>query len=103
MKKAKSPAAAEVSSTAEPQSNGVFYFSRDNFRWMLIGLGLIALGFILMMGRGANTTPDGTFDPNYWNDGIFSFVRIRLAPMLVITGFAVEVYAILKRAADARV
>ena len=64
---------------------------------MLIGLGLIVLGFVLMMGHNANTTPDGKFDPNYWNEDIFSFRRVRLAPMLIVAGFVVEVYAILKR------
>ena len=79
-----------------PQKNAPFYFGKENYKWMLIGLGLILLGFLLMMGADANTV-DGKYDPNSWNDGIFSFRRIRLAPMLVIAGFAVEVYAILKR------
>ena len=74
-----------------------FYFSRNNFKLMLIGLGLIAFGFILMMGYGANTKPDGFFDPNYWNDDIFSVVKIRIAPLLVVVGFVVQVVAILKR------
>ena len=74
-----------------------FYFSRNNFKLMLIGLGLIAFGFILMMGYGANTKPDGYFDPNYWNDDIFSVVKIRIAPLLVVAGFVVQVVAILKR------
>ena len=74
-----------------------FYFSKANFKLMLIGLGLIAFGFILMMGYGANTKPDGFFDPNYWNDDIFSVVRIRIAPLLVVVGFVVQVVAILKR------
>ena len=74
-----------------------FYFSKANFKLMLIGLGLIAFGFILMMGYGANTKPDGFFDPNYWNDDIFSVVKIRIAPLLVIVGFVVQVVAILKR------
>ena len=77
--------------------NNTFYFSKANFKLMLIGLGLIAFGFILMMGYGANTKPDGSFDPNYWNDDIFSVVRIRIAPLLVIVGFVVQVVAILKR------
>ena len=77
--------------------NNTFYFSKGNFKLMLIGLGLIAFGFILMMGYGANTKPDGFFDPNYWNDDIFSVVRIRIAPLLVIVGFVVQVVAILKR------
>ena len=50
-----------------------------------------------MMGQGANTRPDGTFDPNYWNEDIFSVLRIRIAPLLVIIGFIVQVFAILKR------
>ena len=77
--------------------NNTFYFSKGNFKLMLIGLGLIAFGFILMMGHGANTKPDGSYDPNYWNEDIFSVVRIRIAPLLVIVGFVVQVVAILKR------
>ena len=77
-----------------------FYFGSKNFKLMLIGLGMILLGFVLMLGADANTTPDGRFDPNYWNEDIFSFRRIRLAPMLVIAGFVVQVFAILKRNKD---
>lgn len=77
-------------------SNEVFYFTKENYKWMLIGLALIVVGFLLMMGADANTV-DGKYDPNNWNEGIFSFRRIRLAPLLIVAGFAVEVYAILKR------
>ena len=73
------------------------YFGKRNFRLMLIGLVFIVVGFLLMMGQGANTRPDGTFDPNYWNEEIFSVLRIRIAPLLVIIGFVVQVFAILKR------
>ena len=83
--------------TETSPTENTFYFSKGNFKLMLIGLGLIAFGFILMMGYGANTKPDGSFDPNYWNDDIFSVVRIRIAPLLVIVGFVVQVVAILKR------
>ena len=78
-------------------AENTFYFSKSNFKLMLIGLGLIAFGFVLMMGYGANTKPDGSFDPNYWNDDIFSVVKIRIAPLLVVAGFVVQVVAILKR------
>lgn len=74
-----------------------FYFGKENYRLMLIGLAFIILGFLLMLGYDANTRPDGTPDPNYWNEGIFSFRRIRIAPTLVIIGFGIEVYAILKK------
>ncbi|TYB79004.1 DUF3098 domain-containing protein [Bizionia myxarmorum] len=65
-----------------------FVFGRKNYTFMLIGLGCIALGFILMSGGGSD-------DPNVFNPEIFNFRRIRLAPTLVLIGFAIEVYAIL--------
>lgn len=71
-------------------------FDKTNYLWMWIGLACIALGFFLMTGPDANTRPDGNFDPNYWNEDIFSFVRIRLSPILIVGGFAIEVFAILK-------
>ena len=80
----------------EVSENNSFYFGKENYKLMLIGLALIVVGFLLMMGADANTV-DGKYDPNVWNEGIFSIRRIRIAPMLVIAGFAVEVYAILKR------
>lgn len=80
----------------EPTEN-TFYFGKENFKWMLIGLACIVVGFLLMMGRDANTRPDGTFDPNYWNEDIFSVLRIRIAPFLVILGFVIEIFSILKR------
>ena len=82
----------EVGST--PQNT--FYFGKENYKFMLIGLALIIVGFLLMMGPDANTV-DGKYDPNSWNEGVFSIRRIRIAPLLIIAGFVVEVYAILKR------
>jgi len=64
-------------------------FGKRNYKFMLIGLSFIALGFILMSGGGSE-------DPNVFNEEIYSFRRIRLAPMLVI-GFIIEVYAILTK------
>ena len=63
-------------------------FGKYNYKFMFIGLGSIALGFILMSGGGSD-------DPNVFSDAIFSWRRIRLAPALVIIGFGVQVYAIL--------
>ncbi|AZQ43298.1 DUF3098 domain-containing protein [Nonlabens ponticola] len=65
-----------------------FIFKRKNYIWMLIGLGVIALGFGLMAGGGSD-------DPNVFNPEIFSWRRIRLAPALVLIGFGIQVYAIL--------
>ena len=69
-------------------ANSNFIFGRKNYKFMLIGLGIIALGFILMSGGGSD-------DPNVFNPEIFSWRRIRLAPALVLIGFGFQVYAIL--------
>lgn len=76
-------------------SDFTFLFDQKNYKFMLIGLAFLIVGFFLMMGHDANTRPDGTYDPTYWNEGIYSFVRIRLAPFLILVGFIIEVYAIL--------
>ena len=65
-------------------------FGKRNYKFMLTGIFLIVLGFILMSGGGSD-------DPNVWNDAIFNFRRIRLAPMLILLGMAVEVYAIMTK------
>lgn len=65
-----------------------FIFQRRNYMFMFIGIAFIALGFILMSGGGSN-------DPNVFNEAIYSFRRIRLAPTLVLIGLGIEIYAIL--------
>ena len=79
------------------KEKNTFYFGKENYKLMLIGIGIIILGFLLMMGYDANTKPDGHLSPNYRNDDIFSIRRIRMAPLFVVVGFVVEIYAILKR------
>lgn len=66
----------------------VFVFGKKNYKFMFIGLACIALGFILMAGGGSD-------DPNVFNPEIFNFRRIRLAPMVILVGFGIQVYAIL--------
>ena len=65
-------------------------FTRKNYYMMLIGLGIIVLGFVLMSGGGEHTATE-------FDDSLFSFRRITLAPIVVIAGFVFEVYAIMKR------
>jgi hypothetical protein len=66
-----------------------FLFDKINYKILLIGLAVIALGFILMSGGGSE-------DPNVFNEEIFSFRRIRLAPAVVLLGFGITIYSILK-------
>lgn len=67
-----------------------FLFDKINYKFLLIGLGVIALGFILMSGGGSD-------DPNVFNEEIFNFRRIRLAPTVVLVGFGVVIYSIFKK------
>ena len=68
--------------------NNKFAFGKRNYKFMIVGIIFIALGFILMSGGGSD-------DPNVFNAEIYSFRRIRIAPLIVIIGFAIEIYAIL--------
>ena len=68
--------------------NNKFAFGKRNYKFMIVGIMFIALGFILMSGGGSD-------DPNVFNEEIYSFRRIRIAPLIVIIGFAIEIYAIL--------
>lgn len=67
-----------------------FLFEKINFKILLLGLGVIAIGYILMSGGAVE-------DPNEFNEDIFNFRRIRLAPTLVLSGFGIIIYAIIKR------
>lgn len=77
--------------TQEAQSeNPRMPLSRRNYILLAIGFAVIVLGFVLMAGGGSDS-------PDEFNYAMFSWRRITLAPILVIGGFAFEIYAILKR------
>ncbi len=67
-----------------------FAFGKVNYRIMITGVLLIILGFILMSGGGSE-------NPKMFNPEIFSFRRITLAPLFVLTGFATVMFAIMKK------
>lgn len=71
------------------QKKHEFLFEKVNYKILLVGIAVIALGFILMSGGGSD-------DPNVFNEEIFNFRRIRLAPTTVLIGFGITIYAILK-------
>ena len=70
------------------ENKSEFLFGKKNYTFMLIGLAFVVLGFILMAGGGSD-------NPEIFNDEIYSFRRIRLAPTLVLIGLAIEIYAIM--------
>ncbi len=67
-----------------------FLFDKTNYKVLLIGIVVIAVGFILMSGGGSD-------DPRVWNDAVFNFQRIRLAPTVVLIGFGITIYSIFKK------
>ncbi|MEP7168042.1 MAG: DUF3098 domain-containing protein [Bacteroidota bacterium] len=70
-----------------------FAFGKINYTLMLAGIGLIILGFMLMAGGKSD-------DPKIFNPEVFSFRRITLAPIVVMAGFILNIYAIVKKAKD---
>ena len=66
-------------------------FNRDNYMWMLIGLVVIAIGMFLMSGGKSD-------DPNVFDQKeVYSPRRITIAPLLIILGLGLEVFAIFKK------
>ena len=68
----------------------LFALKKENYKLLLIGFLIIIIGFILMAGGKSN-------DPNIFNEEIFSFRRITLAPVVILFGLVFEFYAIMKR------
>ena len=73
---------------AAARSQGLF--SRENYKWMLIGLIVIAIGVLLMAGGKSE-------DPNQFKPKeVYSFTRITLAPILILAGLGLEIFAIFR-------
>jgi len=95
-KNKKSVAAKKPVETPKPAPAvklGEFAFGKENYRLMLIGLFFITLGFLLMIGGGSD-------DPKVFNYELFSFRRITLAPILILAGYVIEIFAIMKKPKD---
>jgi hypothetical protein len=66
-------------------------FEKDNYMWMAIGAVVIAIGMFVMSG-GKNQ------DPNQFDyKQVYSTTRITIAPILILAGLMIEIYAIFKR------
>ena len=66
-----------------------FLFEKINYTILIVGIAVIAIGFLLMSGGGSD-------DPKVFNDAVFNFRRIRLAPTVVLIGFGITIYSIFK-------
>ena len=84
-----------VINTAKPAVNGKEHklnfqlaFGPVNYILMAVGILVLALGYILLSGGGSD-------DPNTFNPEMFDSRRLTLAPILIVLGFAVEIFAIM--------
>jgi hypothetical protein len=67
-----------------------FAFGKENYKFLLIALGFLFVGFILMIGGSSS-------DPNVFNYGMFNFQRLTLSPILLMAGYVIGIYAIMKK------
>jgi hypothetical protein len=93
MAKTTKPMAQEAIKKTEEIVRPIFAFGKENYILMLIGVGLIILGFILMTGGGSK-------DPNVFNEEMFDFRRLTLSPILILIGFGFGIVAIMKKPKD---
>ena len=75
---------------AEDKNDAQMPLTIKNYILIIAGLVVIVIGMVLMAGGGSD-------DPNVFNYDIFSWRRITLAPILIVGGFAFEIYALLKK------
>jgi uncharacterized RDD family membrane protein YckC len=86
----KKPQQSEPKKQTVDPAKGEFAFGKMNYRLLLIGLAFLLLGYILMIGGGSD-------NPNVFSPALFDFQRITLAPILLLIGFVIELFAIMKR------
>lgn len=73
----------------ETKNNKIF--GKENLQWMLMGLVVIAIGLVLMAGGKGE-------DPNVFAENeVYSMKRITLAPIMIVAGLLIEVYAIMRK------
>ena len=66
-------------------------FTKENYLWMLIGIVVIAIGMFLMSGGKSE-------DPSVFNEKeVYSSTRITVAPILILAGLVIEIFAIFKK------
>ncbi|MBA3675096.1 MAG: DUF3098 domain-containing protein [Chitinophagaceae bacterium] len=78
-----------TTNTKEVVSNTLF--GKENYKWMIIGVVVMAIGFFLMAGGKSS-------DSNVFQDkDVYSTTRITIAPILIIAGLIIEIFAIMKK------
>ena len=68
-------------------------FTKTNYIFLGVGFLLVVLGLILMSGGGSD-------DPTVFSDAIFDMRRLTIAPIVILSGYGVVLYAIMKKTTD---
>lgn len=90
MEKAKEKRPTATSSKKHVNAGIGSLFDRENYKWMIIGVAVMLLGWLLMAGGSSK-------DPNIFNKNeVYSTMRITIAPIVIVAGLVIEVYALLK-------
>ena len=77
-----------IKTMKESNNNSKFAFTKNNYILLGVGVIFIIIGLFLMQGGGSEK-------PSNFSEEIFSFQRITLAPIVIVTGFVINVFAIL--------
>jgi hypothetical protein len=81
----------KTSSSAAKETKSYPLFEKDNYLWMLGGIVIMAIGLILMAGGKSS-------DPNQFHpDQVYSTTRITIAPILILAGLGLEIFAIFRK------
>jgi len=72
-----------------------FVFKKKNYILLISGLVLILAGIVLMIGGESE-------DPNVFSEDIFNFQRLTLAPILIVGGFVLEIFAIMLKSDNSK-
>jgi hypothetical protein len=70
-----------------------FAFGKENYLFMIVGIVVILIGNLLMIGGGSD-------DPTVFNPEIFNARRLTIAPIVIIAGFIIEIFAIMRKPKD---
>ncbi len=80
----------KVQNQKPEEHEGKFAFNKTNYTLLIVGLVVIITGFLLMVGGGSD-------DPEVFSDALFGFRRLTLAPILILAGYLIEIFAIMHR------
>lgn len=86
----------KATATEQVASNKKMLYTKENYILLAVSALVIGVGFILMAGGGHELGPDG-YAHEFDAEGLYSFRRITLAPIVILTGLGIAVVAILKK------